>query len=92
MGFSRLIQKGFSLPPNGVRKIAPRSGSGFGLRLALELGLGGGGNFPQGNFPRIRQTCASLPFFKRKHRRSLTIYLAIDDTHMEELVFTEKNH
>ena len=41
MGFSRLIQKGFSLPPNGVRKIAPRSGSGFGLRLALELGLGG---------------------------------------------------
>ena len=30
----------------GVRKIAPRSGSGFGLGLALELGLGG--NFPRG--------------------------------------------
>ena len=29
----------------GVRKIAPRSGSGFGLELALELGLGG--NFPR---------------------------------------------
>ena len=32
----------------GVRKIAPRPGSGFGLRLALELGLGVillGGNF-----------------------------------------------
>ena len=32
----------------GVRKIAPRSGSGFGLGLALELGLGG--NFPRGQF------------------------------------------
>ena len=34
----------------GVRKIAPRSGSGFGLGLALELGLGE--IFPGGNFPR----------------------------------------
>ena len=33
---------------NGVRKIAPRSGSEFGLGLALELGLGG--NFPRWQF------------------------------------------
>ena len=32
----------------GVRKIAPRSGSGFGLGLALQLGLGD--NFPRGQF------------------------------------------
>ena len=32
----------FSFDLYGVRKIAPRSWSGFGLRLALELGLGGG--------------------------------------------------
>ena len=33
---------------NGVRKIGPRSGSGFGLGLALELALGG--NFTRGQF------------------------------------------
>ena len=36
-----------------VRKIVPRSGSGFGLGLALEVGLGG--NFPRTgvNWPNI---------------------------------------
>ena len=44
----------------GVRKIAPRSVSGFGLGLALELGMGG-------NFPRTVKIIQAKPYlFFRK--------------------------
>ena len=40
--------RGIRICTKGVRKIAPRSWSGFGLGLALELGLARGGQFSSG--------------------------------------------
>ena len=48
----------------GVRKIAPRSRSGFGLGLALKLGLGG--NFPRTLLAKSLLENLQKRFYKNK--------------------------
>ena len=64
----------FSFDLYGVRKIAPRSWSGFGLRLALELGLGGA-IFLVGNFPKTDLYCSTI--ILARHKTFIEIYVAL---------------